>query len=224
MHRLARPDFEPWPAHIINPGYLGDALRDVLRGALARSRMDAAKREDFLDRCAMEAQAAHAFNIGTAPSRVAADLEGLAHAARALLHRLSMMQPESVATFRAMWDALAFGSDPPVHLSDESIAMRSREGRFLGAAWDCVADLEAAALYAAAAVTPRASTKIEDELSRAFVRAIAGHFQRLTGRLPPYSKETWFPDFMHILGKSQRPAATWGRKLVESAIRSMPTE
>jgi hypothetical protein len=99
---------------------------------------------------------------------------------------------------------------------------RNEEGRFLGAVWDAVSDLEVSARYAIEQCVPSRQAQPSLQYAKELTKAVAVAYRDITGKLPPYSKETWFPHFMAELCAWERLSLSCGRALVESAIRSIP--
>jgi len=221
--RLPKPEFSfeghIWADERFLPELLVTQLRELLPKPPAMSA-DGANR--FLACCAIEVQWRCAERVFTTPARqIQEELNSVATKARALLHALSAMDAGTVSTFGAHWDFLAFGSSPPVELSDDAMKYRSAEGRFLGAAWDLVSDLEASAQYAIKQCKPSRQAQSSVLRARDLVKALACEYRGITGTLPPYSKTTWFPDFMETLCAWEKLDLKCGRALVESAIRSI---
>lgn len=140
--------------------------------------------------------------------------------AHALLVEMAGLSPGTSSTFLAHWDALAFDAAFPELLSDLGASMRGEEGRFLGAVWDMVSDLQTSARYTAEQITPSRQTRPSQLHARYLVQHISDQFERLTGSPPPFSKETWFPLFMERLCAWPRLGLACGRALVESALKA----
>jgi hypothetical protein len=224
MKRLIRPKFARRGAQWIEPNYLPADLVAALK-PIARRGMNAAQTTSFLAGCHTQAQLLCTSRPWTEPAALTSDsMRIVATHARALLHALQKLSPASVSAFGAHWDYLAYGTSPPVELCDLSISMRGEEGRFLGAAWDTVADLEASARYAGSRCEPHRQAKISKDAARALAVELAILCRRIAGKLPPYSKETWFPEFMECLCGWPALGLKCGRALVESAVRSIPPD
>lgn len=224
MNRLPKPEFS-FEGHIwLDDGFLPEALvaklRELLPKQQAMSQDEAAR---FLRCCAQHVQLLCAEReLSTPAGQVQAELDNVAIKARALLQALRALNGGTVSTFGAHWDYLAFGSAPPVELSDEAKMHRCAEGRFLGATWDLVADLEASARYAIKQCNPSRQAKLSELYAKDLTKSVATDYREIAGRLPPYSKETWFPKFMATLGAWEKLNLKCGRALVETAIRAIP--
>jgi hypothetical protein len=208
---------------MVNAQWPPKAVRDELRRIAAPARLSPEQMEAFLDRVSIDAQAYRECWAGAVPTAdLKGTLEGAASEARRLLHALSKLQPGAVSAFSAHWDYLAYATEPPppVELSELGRQMRAEEGRFLGALWELVQDFEESARFAAARCTPSKQAQVSVSHARALASNCAECFRRTAGRLPPYSKETWFPLFMATLCAWEGVGLACGRALVESAVKA----
>jgi hypothetical protein len=82
-----------------------------------------------------------------------------------------------------------------------------------------VEDLEKTARYTAEKIELTKQSKILQRLAKSMIHDIASAFKTITGSYPPYSKDTWFPVFVALVGKEL--GLKCGRALVESVIRDI---
>lgn len=206
---------------MVDPVPLPETLARKLRPILARAKLTGEQSQSFLRRCGEAAQFLSETKATEPAANTVEKLDRVASEAHRLLAALNSLGPVATSTFLAHWDYLAFGTSPPVELTAESVAKRGDEGQFLGAAWDIIADLEASAGYAASQCQPNRAVKIGDTNARALVLRIAAAYQAISGQRPPYSKGTWFPEFMEAFAQWDRIGLRCGRALVESVVRTM---
>jgi len=222
MKQLPKPKFGTWSGYWVNPMILPESLRLTLARECVRGRLSAKQAEAALLIAGEEAQMVLESRKTRVPTAtIQSELEAVAVKARALLQAMRTLQDGTVMAFSAHWDYLAYGTTPPIELSDIGKGLRGREARFLGGVWDVVQDLESSARYAADKCQPSKQAQVSRELARALARRVAERLRMLTGRLPPYSKDTWFPDFMAELCAWPELSLPCGRALVESAVRSI---
>lgn len=220
MSRHAKPEFRQGGTFLTDADFLPEPLARDLRFILLRARLSDDLVQTFLSRCGQEAQFFCEARATMPAAKIVEKLDRVAGEARRLLAALNSLGPEASSTFLAHWDYLAFGSAPPVRLTPESAAKRGEEGRFLGAAWDIVSDLEVSATYAASMCNPTRGAKIGEAGIRVLVRKVADIFEAVAGRRPPYSKGTWFPEFMQTLAGWEGIGVPCGGALVEAALRT----
>ncbi len=224
VERLQKPEFSFSGSVWLDSGYLPQSLVDKLLEHLPkRHSMSPEQASDFIARCAVQTQLLCEERELNAPAgQVQTELEAVATKARALLQALGKLSGGTVSTFGAHWDYLAFGSAPPVELSEDAMLYRNEEGRFLGAAWDLVSDLEASARYAIEQCEPSRQARLSVLYAKGLAKELARAYREIVGKLPPYSKGTWFPDFMETLCEWEGLNLKCERALVESAICSIP--
>lgn len=212
-----KPDFAPVHAMWIDDEFLPHKLTVALRKEIPASAMDEKKIGGFLRRCAGHAHHFHECGTPEPVSAIVGELEKVAANARRLLASMRALSPDAISTFNAHFDYLAFGSNPPVQLCEESKQGRLYEGRFLSLAWDVTEDLMHANEYSVSECSPDRTSKPKQNVARGLVYFIALEVRAVTGHRPPYSKETWFPKFMALLGAHL--GFPCGRALVESVIK-----
>ena len=201
--------------------YLPETEINNLRSILLRSRIDREVVSIFLDSCSQSAQEVNEYRerIGTGAKETRRQLEQLTSRAGSLLQCLASIKLPAISTFNAHFDYLAFGTSPPVEVAPESKVLRDQSGGFLRHTWNFVSDLEIASEYAANQCKPSRDAKTTQMLAKMLIYFVAGHYKAITGKPAPYSKDTWFPEFMQALGQSSKLKLVCGRALVESVIR-----
>ena len=219
---LAKPKFSDGSGGFwVNPDYLAADLKATLWGILPA-------RLPYEQRCYLLSLTGEAVqelaeqierNPAAAVKGMIREVESKAHA---LLVALNKLSEDAAVCLNAHGDALAWLSNPPIQLSLETLIIaRSRidESALLSYLWDAAQDLEKTAWYASSLVTPNKTARPSQALGRNLVRRVAHSFHRVTGKLPPSSKEAWFPKFIQELGKSVGPSI--GTAMVASVLQEM---
>lgn len=219
--KLERPDFEGDVKGVwCDPDPLPMEAKKAL-WALLPKRMAHTKKVHFLYRVGESTQTARYFYTHTAPAIQVAEIETVRAKARALLQSLAALSVESRATLKAHAEYLAVERDAPVSLSPavRNVLIDDAQAPLIGHWWDGVQDIESAAAYAAAQVQPSKTTRPAQANAKRLVYLIAEDFYRVTGRLPPASKEAWFTPFAGELGRWLRLAM--GGTLVRGVLEFM---
>lgn len=206
MRKLSKPDFSSgggWVSDL--PGLSDEALKE-LRRCLPRG-MSAADSDDFLDSCgAAFRRVAAMADVEPAGSRKKV-LDQLADRARALLQELNGVSSETVSSLAAHFDEVLPDRDEP------------SANDFLDEVWTTVSALEELARYGSSQAVGSRQDRPSENNARRLVLWVAQAYERVAGRRPPYSKGTWFPEFIEVLGREFEPQLRCGRALVESVIR-----
>lgn len=233
MDRFKRPDFEPPPADLVDPGFLPAARLAELRAHLPKRLASAApgtplaaQADRFLRGVSEAAFLAHTRRRTTAPRDTRNELRSLAAKADDLMRCLHGMSADTVGTFHAHLDALALASrarrSRPDAVSELGASLLRVEGRFLGAVWELLADVEAAALYAAGHVaTPSRQVKVSDAAMRGLVWHVALVHRQQFRRWPGHSRGAWFPDFMRELARGEPFRTRCGVETVAAVLSDL---
>ncbi len=209
----------------VNPDYLAAEIKASLWARLPR-RMHHDRKCLFLSltgEAMQEVPELKARDAARAIRDKIAEVESKAHA---LLVAMNKLSGDAAQCLSVHGEALAWLTDPPARLSPltQSLA-RSRdandffESALLSHLWDTVQDIETAARYAAMQVKPDKAARPSQMLGRSIARSVAEKFRYVTGKLPPGSKESWFPDFIRELGASV--GVSIGPAMVASVLREM---
>ena len=231
LRRLNRPDFEGECRSIwLDPGYLKSEELTRLSNLLP-GKMDASKRAEFLEKVGYAVQWSGESaipqtkaNRGKKSQYEAAalrrdKLQCVADKSRELLMALADVHPHFWGEIRSCSDVFAFGNTGQTPLSETT--SRSILGRaFLPHIWDTAQDIESIFSYAASQIKPDRQNKPKQSNATAFVSEIAGAFKQVTGKWPPYSKATWFPQFVLEAGQIAN-CGDIGRDIVEAAIKGI---
>lgn len=220
MSKALPPTLLDQPGHWVDGQFIPGAVWKSLGPMLSRSRLSSSQADQFYTTCSEQVCEYCANPRAVATDELCRQFESLAAAAARMRAALGRITPQAALTFRAHWDFLAIGQSPPVELSEGAIRHQSHDGGFLGAAWEVAADLEAAATYAADQCKPSRSEKFDDTNGRRFVWHLAWAFASVAdGAAPPYSKGTWFPEFVAALAEGLRLGVRCGPGIVESAVK-----
>jgi hypothetical protein len=219
-----KPNFQLVRPFVVDPEYfshdLVEALRDIL---LRRAKLSAVEAGAFLQQCHTEAQFTREYLVVNSKADTRDRLNLIAKKAADLLDAMKGLSGESVNRFNLEFDNLSFCPDPSLELSCNSREDRLDDdgGRFLGAAWDAITDLEAVAKHAATTLYPDRNDHVISQNAGRFIWNICEEYRRITGKFPPYSKGLWFPEFMEklVLWKGLRLPV--GRARIEAVIKAM---
>jgi hypothetical protein len=229
MKRIKKPDPLAPKGWWENPDYIPPALKSELRILLPR-RMSADAATNFLNQCSAAVQTALEIAPKTSTGKTVSELNRVADRAHALLKALSAMSWDTRSVLGTHTDALTFLTNPPERLSPLCFSLlrpdlspgwhlyARKDGFFLGV-WDLIADLEIGARYSASQCTPSRQSKLSVNTARTLVRQVSSAYQRVTGKLPPSNKETWFPPFVEKLGRHYNLPC--GLKVTRRVIREM---
>ena len=200
-HLLARPEFD---ADDIGAWISADYLSAQLKAELAKElpkAMKADARSKFLSLVGEAVQHANEIYDPESLAKKKSDLTRLQTRARTVLQCLRGLTPDTRETLFTHAQALALKAQPETDLSN--IGRQLAAGTyadFHGYLWDAVHDIETAAEYAASKIAPKKTNRAKKEFSKSLVCAVARQYLTMQGKLPPCSKNTWFPDFMCVLG------------------------
>lgn len=201
---LNRPNFDAeddggW----LDPDYLDQALKTSLLEILPK-QMTPEQRRNLLSLVGRSLQTTLSLQSNITAAAEVAELKRLESSARALLQALGRLSPETLDTLQCHSEYLAKGSSAPAQLSDIGASVAGQDTRaLLGYFWDAAQDVETAAAYAALNITPAKTARISQKKARVLTEFVARNVYEVQGRLPPFSKETWFPKFMLVLGQAK---------------------
>lgn len=217
--RKTPPDFSSGAGMWVNDEFFPPEVVAKLRKAIPRNAMTEEQASRFLLACAEWSHICDEEGMPHAMGKMRSELATVESEARRLLAALRSMHTDTISAFNAHFDYLAFGTTPPVALTDRSKALaRGRlDARFLRTVWDLVEDLLLSAEYSASKIKPDRNIKPGQQAAKRLVFFVANSVVAITEHRPPFSKETWFPKFMEILG--DQLGLPCGRALVESVVR-----
>ena len=128
-------------------------------------------------------------------------IEAIEANAKRLLASLALLGHPALQALHAHTDYLAYGSAPPIELSEEiKNAIRKPNGSLLSSAWDWIEALEKASHYAANKYSIDKQSKPEQMRARGYVAMLANRVCELTGASPPKDRSAWFAGFAECLG------------------------
>ena len=221
MKQLQKPIF--WGAVMWweNPDYFPKDLATRLAGVLARAKsLTADDRKKFLTKCASHSQARSMAGPLRSTAKTKGELEQLAASARALLQKLGNMSNAAKGTFNAHHTELMSVAKPNRALHARLSPTEAMRGAaFLSLLWDQVQDLENTLRYTADKVDVNRQTKPKQNQARALVFDIAGEFKLIAGKAPPYSKNSWFVEFMEVLCEWDGLALPCGHELIGAVMK-----
>jgi hypothetical protein len=216
--RLPKPHFGMAPALLLDPDFLGNEKKAELLRLIPARAMGSDKASELVNRCSELAQSESAwqdyFSVAAADQRK--ELELVASRAHALLIALRAMQPGTIGTFNGSVAHSDLTAGLPLAPEEIREAPYTRAGALLDWVWHLAESLEAGATLAASHCKPRRGGKLIEGRAKGLILNVANVVQAITGKRPPHSKGTWFPEFMSAYGEMVKIRC--GRALVESVV------
>jgi hypothetical protein len=145
----------------------------------------------------------------------------VADKAHALLSAMGKLTPGMASGFSCSFDVFALASVPPRPLHDESLHLRSEEGRFLGAMWELLHDLRDVAEHASEQVVLDRTMKPDQNAARSLVYHLAHIHLGVFGRWPKAYKGHWFPEYCAAVGEAMPAKLKVGRALVDGVLHAL---
>jgi hypothetical protein len=219
-----KPTFQAEGSFWVNPEYLPTALVSDLKIILSsRTKMTVDEKDLFLNCCHFHSQLVNEFLVIKPKADTRDRLTLLAEKADELLDAMKALSKESIQLFKLNFDEFSLVPNSSVELSFKSVESISdvENGRFLGAAWDAVINMQAVASHASSSLKPDRSDKVASENANHLIWNICDAYREITGKLPPYSKGLWFPEFMEKLGGWKGLDLQCGRARIETMIKNM---
>lgn len=219
-----KPSFYTGGAFWVDPKFLPLKLQNELREILKnRTKLTPENIDAMISECNQEAQFLTKVLQINSDALVREALESITKHAGALLDVMKALPIEGLQLFNLQFDELA--------LSDQSSALPSLQvhrepsehiaGRFLDFTWDAVADLEMVSECAATCLVLDRKNQVIARNAENLIKRVASAYFKIAGVLPPHSKNTWFPAFIDLIGKSHNLKLPCGEKRVASVIQSM---
>ncbi|MEI7969938.1 MAG: hypothetical protein WCJ69_13215 [Betaproteobacteria bacterium] len=218
VKRLPKPHFGMSPGFSPDPDFSGNINETELLKLIPARAMGRDKAREFVNRCRELAKSVSAWktDLSVAVADQKKELELVASRAHALLLALRAMQPGTINTFNGCvaYQDLTTGS--PRTTGESREAPHTRAAALLCSVWDSVENLEIGATLTASHCKPRRGRKLTGRRAKDLIVSVAYHVQAITGERPPYSKGTWFPEFMKAYGEMVNIPC--GRALLESVL------
>jgi len=219
LRRLKRPDFE---GEIRSIWFDPEHFPKNKMAALSKSLP---AKMSTTDRAAFMADVVHIVQMrkwlcrSTAAAARRDQIRFVAEKSRELLKAIAAVHSDSWGDVRALSDEFVFDEITPMEVSDATkCAIFRRE--FWPHIWDSAQDIESIFFHAANQLTPDKQSRPSIAHSKAFVSEIATAYVNVTGKCPPYSKETWFPLFISQASLIAN-FGDIGRDIVETAVKGL---
>lgn len=219
LRRLIRPDFEGEKRAIWLDS---DHLQCVELTRLAThlpKKMGEAKRAEFLAAVALVVQQVERMPIHDAEAVRQEKLQFVADMSRELLKAIADIPQAGWGEIRAFSDVFALDENTPSPVSEHT-KKAVFDRALMPHIWDTVQDIESIFSYAASQFKPDKQNRPRTSNAKALVSEVVKAFKQVTGKWPPYSKETWFPLFIADVGGIAH-CGDIGPHIVEAVIKSM---
>lgn len=223
----AKPNFRLGKAYWQDPCFLPADLTKELRSILSdKAKMEPEAVDTFMTCCNDDAQWITQILVSAPQADTKARMGKIAAQADKLLEAMHSLSPESIEEFGKQFDTLALVRGLPVRLSATTVRSPRAYigGEFLGTTWDLLTDMVAVAKYVGDKLQPTSSDQVASLNADRLIRKVSKSYEFVAGKLPPYSKDTWFPLFMDRLAKWQGLRLSCGRARIEKVICAMRNE
>lgn len=219
LRRLIRPDFEGEGRAIwLDSAHLQSVELERLSAHLPK-KIGEAMRVEFLAAVALVVQQSERMPARSPEADRREKLQLVAEKSRELLKAIADIPQAGWGEIRAFSDIFALDEFTPSPVSEQT-KKAVFDRALMPHIWDTAQDIESIFSYAASQFKPDKQKRPSTSNAKALVSEVVKAFKQVTGKWPPYSKETWFPLFIAEVGEIAN-CGDIGPHIVEAVIKSM---